>query len=63
MNDSVKNEFVSMVSHELRTPLTSIRGFSQTLINSWDKIELRGQLLQKYFPETFALVSKKLLEE
>ena len=31
--------------------------------NSWDKTELRGQLLQKYFPETFALVSKKLLEE
>ena len=36
---SVQDEFVSTVSHELRTPLTSIRGFSQTLLNSWDKID------------------------
>ncbi len=39
MNDSVKDEFISTVSHEMRTPLTSIRGFSQTLLNSWDKID------------------------
>lgn len=38
MNNSVQEEFISTVSHELRTPLTSIRGFSQTLLNSWDKI-------------------------
>ena len=38
MND-IQNEFISTVSHELRTPLTSIRGFSQTLLNSWDKID------------------------
>ena len=36
---SIQDEFISTVSHELRTPLTSIRGFSQTLLNSWDKIE------------------------
>ena len=37
--NSVEDEFISTVSHELRTPLTSIRGFSQTLLNSWDKIK------------------------
>ncbi|MBQ4115411.1 HAMP domain-containing histidine kinase [bacterium] len=38
MND-IQNEFISTVSHELRTPLTSIRGFSQTLLNSWEKLD------------------------
>ena len=37
--DDIQNEFISTVSHEMRTPLTSIRGFSQTLLNSWDKID------------------------
>lgn len=32
-------DFLSTVSHELRTPLTSIRGFSQTMLNSWDKLD------------------------
>lgn len=36
---SIQDEFISTVSHEMRTPLTSIRGFSQTLLNSWDKID------------------------
>ncbi len=36
---SIEDEFISTVSHEMRTPLTSIRGFSQTLLNSWDKID------------------------
>jgi len=36
---TIQDEFISTVSHELRTPLTSIRGFSQTLLNSWDKID------------------------
>lgn len=31
-------DFISTVSHELRTPLTSIRGFADTLINSFDKL-------------------------
>lgn len=35
----IQDEFISTVSHELRTPLTSIRGFSQTLLSSWDKID------------------------
>ena len=38
MENSVQNEFISTVSHEMRTPLTSIRGFSQTLLTSWEKI-------------------------
>ncbi len=37
--NNIQEEFISTVSHELRTPLTSIRGFSQTLLNSWDKID------------------------
>ena len=36
---SIQDEFISTVSHELRTPLTSIRGFSQTLLTSWDKLK------------------------
>ncbi len=41
MNDIEKNyeDFISTVSHELRTPLTSIRGFSQTMLTSWDKLD------------------------
>ncbi len=39
MKNSIQEEFISTVSHEMRTPLTSIRGFSQTLLNSWDRID------------------------
>ena len=39
MKNSIQDEFISTVSHEMRTPLTSIRGFSQTLLNSWDKLD------------------------
>lgn len=41
--NNIQDEFISTVSHELRTPLTSIRGFSQTLLNSWDKIDEEGK--------------------
>lgn len=37
--NNIQDEFISTVSHEMRTPLTSIRGFSQTLLSSWDKID------------------------
>lgn len=33
------DDFISTVSHELRTPLTSIRGFSETMLTSWDKLD------------------------
>ena len=36
--DRAQIEFVSTVSHELRTPLTSIKGFSETLLKSGDKL-------------------------
>lgn len=41
MKDIKQNyeDFISTVSHELRTPLTSIRGFSQTMLASWDKLD------------------------
>lgn len=32
-------DFISTVSHELRTPLTSIRGFAQTMLQSFDKLD------------------------
>ena len=32
--EQMRQEFVANVSHELRTPLTSIKGFSETLLNS-----------------------------
>ena len=35
---NIKDEFVSTLSHEIRTPLTSIKGFSQTMLSSWDKL-------------------------
>ncbi len=41
MDNSEQNyeDFISTVSHELRTPLTSIRGFSQTMLSSWEKLD------------------------
>ena len=39
MDNNSYEDFISTVSHELRTPLTSIRGFSQTMLNSWDKLD------------------------
>ena len=36
---TLQDEIISTVSHEMRTPLTSIRGFSQTLLGSWDKLD------------------------
>lgn len=38
-NQKIQDEFISTVSHELRTPLTSIRGFAQTMLSSWDKLD------------------------
>ncbi len=39
MKKNIKEEFISTLSHEIRTPLTSIKGFSQTMLNSWDKLD------------------------
>jgi len=37
--NNIQDEFIATVSHEMRTPLTSIRGFSQTLLSSWDRLD------------------------
>lgn len=37
--EKIYSDFISTVSHELRTPLTSIRGFADTMIMSYDKLE------------------------
>ena len=34
-----QEDFIATVSHELRTPLTSIRGFAQTMLSSWDRLD------------------------
>lgn len=36
---NIEEEFISTLSHEIRTPLTSIKGFSQTMLDAWDKID------------------------
>ncbi len=37
--DQLRNDFVSTVSHELRTPLTGIKGFTETLLNYWERMD------------------------
>lgn len=44
--EKVYADFISTVSHELRTPLTSIRGFADTMLMSFDKLD-KAQL-QKF---------------
>lgn len=44
--EKIYSDFISTVSHELRTPLTSIRGFADTMLMSFDKLD--KQQLQKF---------------
>lgn len=37
--ETVYSEFISTVSHELRTPLTSIRGFADTMLMSYERLQ------------------------
>jgi signal transduction histidine kinase len=37
--DSLKAEFLATVSHELRTPLTAAKGFVDTVLLQWDRID------------------------
>ena len=53
-----KEDFISTVSHELRTPLTSIRGFAQTMLASWDKLDDNSK---KKFLEIIEQQSNRLI--
>jgi PAS domain S-box-containing protein len=37
--DLDKSEVISAVAHELRSPLTSVKGFTATLLNRWDRFD------------------------
>ena len=53
-----QEDFISTVSHELRTPLTSIRGFAQTMLASWDKLDDNSK---KKFLEIIEQQSNRLI--
>lgn len=53
-----QDDFISTVSHELRTPLTSIRGFAQTMLSSWDKLD---DTSKKKFLEIIEQQSNRLI--
>lgn len=58
MQKNIKEEFISTLSHEIRTPLTSIKGFSQTMLNSWDAL---NDEKKKEFLEIILNQSKRLI--
>ena len=37
--DRLKSEFLALVSHELRTPLTAVKGFVDTVLLQWDRLD------------------------
>ncbi len=53
--DEMKNDFISTVSHEIRTPLTAIKGWSETLKNVENDVELRDKGLGIILDETTRL--------
>lgn len=38
--EKIYSDFISTISHELRTPLTSIRGFADTILFSYEKLDV-----------------------
>ena len=58
MEKNIKDEFISTLSHEIRTPLTSIKGFCQTMLNSWDLLDDNKK---KEFLEIILNQSKRLI--
>ena len=58
MEKNIKEEFISTLSHEIRTPLTSIKGFCQTMLNSWDLLDDNKK---KEFLEIILNQSKRLI--
>lgn len=47
--DRLKSEFLALVSHELRTPLTAAKGFVDTVLLQWDRLddEQKSELLRR----------------
>ncbi|HEX5094619.1 MAG TPA: ATP-binding protein, partial [Acidimicrobiia bacterium] len=37
--DQMRSDFLALVSHELRTPLTAAKGFVDTVLYQWDRLE------------------------
>ena len=58
--------FVSLEDTNSGGAITELIAETNALLysnNNWEKTELRGELLLKYFPETFSLVAKKLTQD
>lgn len=56
---NIKEEFISTLSHEIRTPLTSIKGFSKTMLESWD---LLSDEQKKKFLNIISQQSQRLID-
>lgn len=56
--DNVK-EFLSTISHEIRTPLTSIKGFSKTMLDSYDNLseEQKRKFLKIIYEQSQRLIN------
>lgn len=59
MKDVEKDEFISTLSHEIRTPLTSIKGFSKTLLDSFDDLsdEQKKKFIKIIFEQSQRLIN------
>ncbi len=55
--DQLRKDFVSTVTHELRTPLTGILGFTETLLEFWDRLspDRRKEMVSKIQTSTARL--------
>lgn len=63
-SETIKNDFISSVSHELRTPLTAIKGWTETIQEVPDDVELveRGMKIIKSETERLSLMVEDLLD-
>lgn len=52
-------EFLSTISHEIRTPLTSIKGFSKTILDSYDNLtdEQKKKFIKIIFEQSQRLIN------
>lgn len=56
--DTIK-EFLSTISHEIRTPLTSIKGFSKTMLDSYENLsdEQKKKFLKIIYEQSQRLIN------